>query len=355
MPLSTTARAADLLTPNDVRRTITTHGYARIVLSSPNRVDVHHHIMPGPYAQWLRDNGVRPGGVEAPEWTSQKSLKLMNRMNVQTAILSVSTPGVWLGKQSEATYWATWLNDTAAHTVRMNRKRFGFFATLPLPDIDAAITEAARCLDDLNADGIGLLSNTDGHYLGDPQFRPLLEFLNQRKAVVFIHPADLPAAPVPGVPAFAADHPLDITRTALSLITSGALDAFPDIEFILAYAGGFLPFIAYRVMLAQLDNESRTSQMLAYVQRRRQLPERVKILRRFYYDVALSSTSSALPALLNVADERKVLFGTDFPFAPTPVVRMLVDQYEQYDLSLYQRQNIDYRNSFALFPRLLPA
>lgn len=325
------------------------------MLSSPNRIDVHHHIVPGPYAQWLRDNGVRPGGVETPEWTSQKSLKLMNRMNVQTAILSVSTPGVWLGKQSEATYWAMWLNDAAAHTVRMNRKRFGFFATLPLPGIDAAINEAARCLDELNADGICLMSNTDGRYLGDPHFRPLLDFLNTRKAVVLVHPAELPAAPVPSVPAFAADHPADITRTALSLITSEALEAFPDIRFILAYAGGFLPFIAYRVLLAQLHNESRTSQMLAYVQRRKQLPERVRLLQRFYYDVALSSTSSALPGLLDVADERKVLFGTDFPFAPTAVVRMLIDQYEQYDLSLYQRQNIDYRNGYGLFPRLLPA
>lgn len=322
---------------------------------APTRIDVHHHMVPGPYAQWLRDNGVKPGGVEIPEWTSLKSLKFMNRMNVQTAILSVSTPGVWLGDQAQATYWAAWLNDSAAHTVRMNPKRFGFFATLPLPDIDASIAEATRCFEDLNADGVTLLSNTDGCYLGDPHFRPLLEFLDARHAVVFIHPADLPAAPVPGVPAFAADLPMDVTRTALSLITSGALDTFENIRFILAYAGGLLPFIGYRVLLAQLQHESRTAQMLAYVHRRRQLPERVKILQRFYYDLALSSTSATLPGLLDVAGERQVLFGTDFPFAPTPAVRMMVDQYDQYELSLYERQNIDYRNAYQLFPRLAGA
>jgi predicted TIM-barrel fold metal-dependent hydrolase len=319
------------------------------------RIDVHHHMVPGPYAQWLRDMGVKPGGVEVPEWTSQKSLKFMNRMNVQTAILSVSTPGVWLGEQSQATRWATWLNDSAAHTVRMNPRRFGFFATLPLPDVDAAITEAQRCLDDLTADGILLFSNTDGHYLGDPCFRPLMEFLNDRHAVVFIHPADLPAVPVPGVAPFAADLPMDVTRTALSLITSGSLETFENIRFILAYAGGLLPFIGYRVLLAQLQNESRTSQMLAYLHRRRQLPERVKILQRFYYDLALSSTSATLPGLLDVAGDRRVLFGTDFPFAPTPAVRMMADQYDQYELSLYQRQNIDYRNAYSLFPRLAAA
>ncbi len=322
------------------------------MVGSPTRIDVHHHMAPGAYAQWLRENGVKPGGLEIPEWTSQKSLKFMNRMGIRTAILSVSAPGTWLGDRAQSLYWARWLNEAAARICHINPNRFGYFATLPLPDIDAAIAEAEHCLDHLQADGVVLLSNTDGVYLGDPFYAPLLEYLNERKAVVLVHPADLPAAPLPEVPAYVADALLDTTRTALSLINADALDTYPQIRFILANAGGFLPFIAYRVLLAHLGQESRSSQMLAFLQRKRELPERVKLLQRFYYDLAMSSTSAAMPSILAVADERKIVFGTDFPFAPSAAVRMLLDQYENYDLKLHEHQNIDYRNCYSLFPRL---
>ena len=74
--------------------------------------------------------------------------------------------------------------------------RFGFFATLTLPDVDGAIAEATHALDVLHADGIILLANNAGIYLGDPQFDRLLAFLHERAAVVFIHPGELPADPV---------------------------------------------------------------------------------------------------------------------------------------------------------------
>ncbi len=99
----------------------------------------------------------------------------------------------------------------------------------------------ARSLETLLADGIVLLANSDGRYLGDPGFEPLLEFLHRRRAVVFIHPGDLPAPEVPGIPAFAADFLLDTTRTAISLVLSGAMERFSGIKFILAHAGGSSP------------------------------------------------------------------------------------------------------------------
>lgn len=311
-------------------------------------------MVPGPYAQWLSEQGIRPGGVSIPEWTSQKSLKLMNRMGIRAAILSVSAPGAWLGDSERARYWARWLNENAARIAGNNPHRFGYLATLPLPDIDAAIAEAQHCFDELHADGVLLPTNVDGTYLGDPRFTPLLEYLDERKAVVLVHPADPPFAPLAQVPPYVADAMLETTRAALNLINHEALSTYPGIRFILGSAGGFLPFIAYRVLLASLERESATTQMLAFL-RRRELPQRLGILKAFYYDLAVSSGSSALASLLDVADERKVLFGTDFPFAPTDAVRFMVDQYDKYELTLYQRQSIDYRNSYSLFPRLTMA
>lgn len=194
-----------------------------------------------------------------------------------------------------------------------------------------------------------LLANNDGRYLGDPGFEPLLEFLHHRRAVVFIHPGELPAPAVPGVPAFAADFLLGTTRTALSLILSGAMEKYSGIKFILAHAGGFVPFIAYRILLTMLNDRDLALSALAALTDKRQ-----SVLRRFYYDVALSASPSALPSLLEVADPGRITYGTDFPFAPPPAVDFLNMQYENYPLRPSLRAAIDRGNAEALFPRFKP-
>ncbi|MEV5517742.1 amidohydrolase family protein [Streptomyces flaveolus] len=78
--------------------------------------------------------------------------------------------------------------------------RFGFFATLTLPDVEGAVAEAGHALDELGADGVVLLANSKGVYLGDSAFDPLMDALNRRSAVVFVHPSALPADPAPDCP-----------------------------------------------------------------------------------------------------------------------------------------------------------
>ncbi|MFI6096051.1 amidohydrolase family protein [Lentzea sp. NPDC051213] len=298
-----------------------------------NRIDTHQHLIPPQYAQWLRDKDIRPGGIEVPDWSESAALEFMDGHGIQTGILSLSTPGVYFGNVDEARKWAREINEYCAglHT------RFGFFATLPMPDVDSAIEEAAYALDTLKADGIVLLANYEGRYLGDEAFQPLLEYLHERNAVVFIHPGELPAPPVPGIPSFTADFLLDTTRTAVSLILSGAMNRYENIRFILAHAGGFVPYIAYRVLLTMV---------------KQQLPPDLGVLKRFYYDIALSATPAALPSLLEVADPAHITYGSDFPFAPPIAVGFINGQYEQYPLDPALRSAIDRGNSEALFPRL---
>lgn len=76
------------------------------------------------------------------------------------------------------------------------------------------------------------------------------------------------------------------------------------------------------------------------------------MFQRFYFDVALSSTPAAFPGLLAVADPTKILFGTDFPFAPAPAVRYMRQEYDALDLTPDLRAGIDRKNALTLFPRL---
>lgn len=316
------------------------------------RIDVHHHAVPPFYARLLNQEGIRPGGVAVPEWTPEKSLRLMDRNGIGTGILSVSTPGAWLGDEGKARKLARELNEYCAAVVESAPSRFGFFATLTLPDVQGAIAEAEYALDVLHADGIVLLSNAANHYLYEPPMEPLLSYLHERQAVVFIHPGELPAEPAPGIPAFTADFLLDTVRAATGLMLSGAMEKYGGITWILAHAGGFLPYIGHRVMLTMIRGENKLNQAKAMVDRKREAKKRLDVLRRFHFDVALSSSPTTLRALLDFADPARVHYGSDFPFAPSPAVRFMRQEYETTPLEKPVRHAIDRGNALTLFPRL---
>jgi len=321
-------------------------------MAKPHRIDTHHHLVPPAYAELLNARGIEPGGIPLPKWTSAKSLRNMDRLGIRASVLSVSTPGAWVGDQTLVRGLARDLNEYTAGVLADDPTRFGFFATLTLPDVDGAIAEAEYAFNELNADGVVLIANTEGRYLHDPAFRPLLQYLNAQDAAVFVHPGELPAPPVDPIPTFAADFLLDTTRAAAGLLLTGALEEFSRIRWILAHAGGFLPYISYRVLLAMLRQEGRMAQAKAMLFRETEVPKRMDLLSRFWFDTALSSSPAAFPALLAVADPTRVLYGSDYPFAPARAIGFLNTVYEEQNIDPRLRSQIDHLNAEALFPRL---
>ena len=301
------------------------------------RIDTHHHVVPPTYAAWLARRGAVAGGHPIPGWSEEAALAAMDARGVRASVLSVSTPGVHLGDDAEARVMAREVNDDAADLVRRRPERFGFFATLTLPDVEGAIAEAARALDELGADGVVVPAHAAGSYIGDPAFDALLAELDRRDAVVFIHPSELPGGQAPGVPPFVADFLLDTVRAALSLALGGALDRHPRVRFILAHGGGFLPYAAAR--FAPFCGDGDVEAGLAR-------------LRRFHVDTALSSSAEALPSLLAFADPTRILFGTDFPFAPEPIIDGFTAGLDAHALPDGLRAAIERENAVALLPRL---
>jgi len=304
-----------------------------------SRVDTHHHVVPPEYATWLHAQGVRAGGLPIPEWDVTRALATMDRHGVATAILSVSTPGVHLGDDAEARSMARTVNDYAAQIVRDHPGRFGFFATLTLPDVDGALDEIDRAFDTLHAHGVILLANSRGAYLGDKAFNPVFDELQRRAAVVFVHPSILAGLDaIDGIPPFVADFLLDTTRAAVNLARSGTLERCPDVKIILAHAGGFVPYAAYRLAPTASNRGDPLHGM--------------SLLQRYYFDIALSSTPSALPSLLAFTRPDHITFGSDFPYAPDFAVDAMSSMYESYGIDDNARAHIDHRTAAALFPRL---
>jgi 6-methylsalicylate decarboxylase len=307
------------------------------------RIDTHHHIVPPDYRKALEKAGIGDAGGRAmPEWSREAALHAMDALGIGTGIASVSAPATtFLPTAADAAALARDVNDHNADLVGSQPDRFGFFATVPMPHVGESATEAVRALDTLNADGVVLLANHVGSYLGEDGQDELFAALDERSAVVFIHPADLAGPTVPGVPPFAVDFLLDTTRAAYLLVRNGIRHRYPNIKFILSHAGGFVPYASHRMAMVIFGDTGRNP------------AEILDELAGFYFDTALSSTPAAMPTLLAFAKPGHITFGSDFPFAP-----LEASQYFTTSLETYLQGDpatldaVNRTNALALFPRL---
>ncbi|KAK4151595.1 hypothetical protein C8A00DRAFT_45221 [Chaetomidium leptoderma] len=289
-------------------------------------IDVHHHILPEEY---VNASGTIPHGLTPPPWSPELDLEFMDRNGIDTAILSLSAPGLSFLPPTQAATVARQTNATCAAVRDAYPGRFGFFATLPLLDdnsddassLPATLTELAHALDELYADGVTLLTSYGGDggaYLGDARFRPLWAELDRRQAVVFVHPASPPPKPKDAsadravvVPPPIIDFPHETTRAAVNLITSNIRRDYPHVKIILSHGGGTLPFVATRIA-----NLMAGAGLLGD----KSAEEFLREARSFYFDVALTGYEGPLGLVLEFAEEGHVLFGSDFSFAREKII-----------------------------------
>ena len=311
---------------------------------SPNRIDVHTHLIPPFWADELKTHGGDPSGWGAPEWSPEQLLRFMEDVGIATSVLSLTAPGIegWHG--SDRIDIARRVNDYGANLIKEQPERFGYLATLPLPDVAASLAEIRRCFDTLGVDGICLHSNFDGQYLGDPAFDQIWAELEQRRAVVLIHPTTPPGVKVlSGQPSPMEDYPADTTKCAFDLVCAGHLDRYPSLRIILAHGGGFLPYVATRLaeLRASLHPDRSADQLLAS-------------MKKFFFDTALVAPSG-MPSLLAFTDVDHIVFGTDYPYASESVSKTFTSNLDHYTGLEPEELRIINRRAETLFPRLANA
>jgi predicted TIM-barrel fold metal-dependent hydrolase len=279
--------------------------FARAQADDPRRIDVHHHLSPPGFIKEIssRNTGQKP----LEDWTPAKSIEDMDKGGVATAITSISEPGVHFGDDAAARALARECNEYAAKLKGDFRGRFGNFAIVPLPDVDGSLKEIDYAVGTLKAEGICLLTSYQGKYLGDPLFAPVLDELNRRKAVVFVHPmrADCCRNLIPNVTEPVIELPEDTARAMLSLVLGGMARRCPDIKFIFSHAGGTLPALIHRVEWWGSIRKDLADRFPSGIRAE---------FKNFYYDTAFSEFPSALAPLINLVSTAQIVFGTDFPF-----------------------------------------
>jgi len=306
-------------------------------------VDVHHHCSPPFYIdQWVA--AAKPEDMDNPttsarNWTPQLSLEHMDAGNVRTAVVSILGRPFYdrLGTEKCRTFVRR-NNEYAARLMQDHPDRFKFFGGVHPTDVDGSLAEIGYSLDTLGASGILLMSNYGDRWLGDPIFLPVLEELNRRKTTVFVHPY-APAccrnlmpnvAPLEGG---LLEIPYDTGRTVMSLLFSGGLSRFRDINWIFCHAGGAIPVLAGRIrelgpMIPNLDKIA---------------PNGIDFeLQRLYYDTANAAFPPTMAALLSYVPASQVVFGSDYPIiSPERNAALL----RGIKLSARDRRKIEFENA----------
>lgn len=308
------------------------------------RIDAHAHILPPDYRAELERRSLLP--FPLPPWSPAMLDDLMARHAIDAAVIGLSPPGVFFGDQGLADELARLVNERTAAHVRAAPERFAGLAFLPLPNVDRALAELAHALDELGLEGVTLLSNVAGTYLGDPAWDPLFDELDRRGAYVFLHPTVAPGGPpLPWHPVWLYEFPFDTTRALTNLIYSGTLERCPNIRLQASHLGGTAPFLAHR--LASL--EAREPEQAA-----RAPAGALEYLRRLWYDTGLSNHDLPVRPTIDVAGADRVVFGTDWPYAALPDAG---DPAPDLGAGLDDgaRERIDAANAAALVPRLAAA
>lgn len=316
-----------------------------------NRIDTHFHIVPDFFAEAIEATGGDPSGWKTPSWSVEQAKDQMKTLGIKTAFTSITAPGtsVYISDTKKARDLARQCNNFAARMRDDDPDRFGFFATLPpMIDVEGCLAEIDYAFDTLGADGVTVLTSYQkdgqGVYLGNELYYPIWEKLDAMKAVVFIHPTH---SGVPQVNPYAAqpifDYPQETTRTVGDLVLSGTKGKFPNMKMILSHGGGTIPYLAYRI--SGIGSPKRSQQDIA------------KDFKSFWYDTALSTSKAQLLALLELADPNRILFGSDIPYAPFDIIKVVAKGLDTFFDGDEDQQEllrkINYKNAQALFPNKL--
>ena len=315
-------------------------------MSTPARIDTHAHFLPDFYREALTAAGhSQPDGMPAiPSWSESAHLSFMSDQGITKSYLSISTPGVHLqpGDDAAAAKLARQCNELAADLSRRHQGKFGSFASVPLPNIDLALAEITYVFDKLHADGITVLTNYHGVYLGDPCLEPVWAELNRRKAKVFLHPTtpctcDATTGQVNRFKPMSYPNPMmefffDTTRAVVNLILTGTVDRHPDITFLIPHCGAALPplidrFSNFATRILANDDVKLSVENIRHIFRH-----------RFYYDLAGFAMQNQIHGTLRWADPDRLLYGSDFPYTPPQGIKFQAEIMDEVAAELWNEE-----------------
>ena len=282
-------------------------------------IDVHSHIITPEFISSLeQENRLMDEGFPLPKYDVNAHLKWMDEAGVQTSILTLAAP------QPSSASIIRQTNETAAKLKREHHGRYLFCAALPLPDVNAAIREAIYALDTLKADGIKLATNVQGQYLGAPELDTLFSVLNERKAVVILHPHrpdPVNRQVMQQTPLAMQEYLSETTRAVSNMITRNVLARYPQVKVVVPHCGAYLPLAVPR--MKSLTPVMQANQMVGKIDWEANLAA-------LYYDLAGAHSPEVIRMMLTITTPDHLLYGSDYPYVAPQVLTASLARMKQY-------------------------
>lgn len=278
-------------------------------------IDIHSHIILPEYIQILKNHNAEfEEGFPLPQWDADSHIDFMKKAGIEYSVITMPAPQPYFGDTQESQHIIRKINEKSADLKISYPGKFKFCASLPLPDVSAAIDEAIFALDTLQADCIKLASNSRGQYIGDVELDPLMKVLNDRNAVIIVHPH----RPTPYLeqiiettPLAMYEYPAETTRAIVNMISRNVLVRYPNIRVVVPHGGSFLPMAIPRMksihpimvdkgIMKEIDWNTNLSKL--------------------YYDLAGNPTPEIIKMLLTITTPDHIMYGSDFPYQPSTIL-----------------------------------
>ena len=304
--------------------------------------DVHSHIITPEFLSALEsEKRLLDEGFPLPKYDAAAHLKWMDEAGIQTSVLTLAAPQPASAKVVRTT------NEAAARLKRKHPGRFLFCAALPLPDVGAAIREAVYALDTLKADGIKLATNVQGQYLGAPELDTLFAVLNERRAVIILHPhrpEPVNRQVMQQTPLAMQEYLSETTRAVANMISRNVLARYNNIKVVVPHCGAYLPLAIPR--MKSLTPVMQANRMVGEI-------DYGANLAALYYDLAGAHSPEVIRMLLTITAPDHLLYGSDYPYVSPQVLTQSLRRMRQYliaepDLAPY-KEMILYGNAEKLF------
>jgi len=282
-------------------------------------IDVHSHIITPEFVSALESEGrLMDEGFPIPKWDAEVHLKWMDEAGIAKSVLTMAAPN----PTSAAVIRKT--NEAAARLKREHLDRFMFCAALPLPDVNAAIEEARYALDVLGADGIKLATNASGQYLGAPELDTLFSFLNERKAVIILHPhrpEPVNRQVMQQTPLAMQEYLSETTRAVSNMISRNVLARYPNVKVVVPHCGAYLPLMVPR--MKSLTPVMQANRLVGDIDWEANLAA-------LYYDLAGAHSPEVIRMLFTITTPDHLLYGSDYPYVAPQVLTQSLQHMKQY-------------------------
>jgi aminocarboxymuconate-semialdehyde decarboxylase len=323
------------------------------------RIDVHAHYYPQSYIDLLIELGRNDLAAYAAGQSTDftQRLKIMDECNTDIQILSSIALDTLIEDEVGSVRACRFINDAYKEVIDAHGGRFGAFGQVPLPHVESAIAEAERCLDQLDFQGICMPCFYNGAPLDSSAFEPFWAAMNKRGAVIYVHPVGTHSCDCHGMADYglhtAYGSPLQLSVAATRLVFTGLTKRYPDLKFIFAVCGGFLPYWWTRLE----TNLHRGLKMTAVSAVGSKYFDWIKDLglnsddpmapfRRFWYDTSVQDVPDAMRCVKNAYGADRLLLGSDEIFGSLAEAVRYIEENE--DLTAEEKHAILDENAQAL-------